>query len=314
MANPECLVGWVFVPIPKASQLRIMTRASTTPKRKELEDTAELKDMLKAFQQEVTGRLDSLQGKQEAIVNEIGKTVEFANAQHAEKLQAIGVEIQKVRTEFGAFKAAAEARIGKQDAVIRTLRDELSCVRAVVESRERQDRAANVLVIGVSEGDADPLQIVSKLLPQVPQGRVVSAQRLGKAREGPDARPRPMLVKFSSVQEKHLALRSSKDLRAQKIYIDMDLTPAQKENRSKKMDRFRLHKTQGHRPFWRYDRLLYTEGNQVREDGAPPGGSPPPAPQTAYPHFRPSQIPRSPSAAPSTASPVPSQPSSSHMV
>ena len=101
-------------------------------------------------------------------------------------------------------------------------------------------------------------------------------RRLGREKETAGALPRPILVKFRSIDAKHAAYKHSKTLRAKKIYLDSDLTPAQREQRTGKRDRYQHLKTQGARPFWREDRLFYYVNGAVKEDSCTPPCPPPP--------------------------------------
>ena len=89
------------------------------------------------------------------------------------------------------------------------------------------------------------------------------AARLGKppaeAGAGQQARPRPVLVKFGTAQQKHELLQQSKALRGQKAYLDDDLTPYQRSMRAKLSSMFTWFSLLSFykRPrFWRQERLF----------------------------------------------------------
>ena len=94
-------------------------------------------------------------------------------------------------------------------------------------------------------------------------------------RSGASIRPCLVLVCFADVPAEHRALKSSKDLRARKIVLDGDLTSMQRRTRQGRLIRFHALKRDGKRPFWRYDRLLYTENGRVVEHEVPSTISPP---------------------------------------
>ena len=248
----------------------------------------------------------------EGFKAEVLKSLDF---QCKEMQDAFTQEIARLRKEFSDYKAATDKEMGRLTAKVSAMADTITGLQGDVQVQEQRDRAANLVMVGVAEGPSTPAADVARLLPQVDACRVMSAERLGKVREGPSARPRPILIKFSSVQEKHCALKSSKDLRAQKVYLDMDLTPLQRENRVKLGDRYRAHKAQGRRPFWRYDTLHYYGPNgQVCQEGssrrAAPRGRSSSQPTTSPPHFRPSQQPTTQSRIPPRSSDLPPPPSS----
>ncbi|CAL5221008.1 g3124 [Coccomyxa viridis] len=96
---------------------------------------------------------------------------------------------------------------------------------------------------------------------------------------------------------KHVALKRGKDIRAKGFGIDVDLTPAQQQQRNLKRSRFTALKEQNMFPFWKGARLFYRQGDQVLEDLGPrPPTAPPP----------PSQNPRSRTAPPPPPSQAPS--------
>ena len=83
------------------------------------------------------------------------------------------------------------------------------------------------------------------------------AVRLGKppaeAKAGQQVRPRPMLVKFGAVQQKHELLQQSKALCGQKVYLDDDLTPYQRSMPAKLSTVFSLLSFYKRPRFWRQE-------------------------------------------------------------
>ena len=119
----------------------------------------------------------------------------------------------------------------------------------------------------------------------------------GSRARGPSARPRPIKAVFASGDAKHVALKRGKDIRAKGFGIDVDLTPAQQQQRNLKRSRFTALKEQNMFPFWKGVRLFYRQGDQVLEDLGPrPPTAPPP----------PSQKPTSRTAPPPPPSQAPS--------
>ena len=72
---------------------------------------------------------------------------------------------------------------------------------------------------------------------------------------------------------KHDALKHSKELRAKKVYLDADLTPAQQATRRVKADRYRQLRDEGKKPFWRADRHFFYVHDKV-QGGTCASGSP----------------------------------------
>ena len=158
--------------------------------------------------------------------------------------------------------------------------------RAAAESRDRSSRASHLIIKGLPEepsGLPTP-QAVSHLFPVSPGDTpvpILEARRLGPPSVGAGARPRVILVKFTSVSAKHAALKHSKALRSRQIYLDSDLTPQQRQLRTQQRDRYLHLKAQGSRPFWRDERLFVNEGGRIREDRVPPPAPPSGGPSTS---------------------------------
>ena len=95
---------------------------------------------------------------------------------------------------------------------------------------------------------------------------LLEARRLGRTREAQAGRvpaPRPVLLVFPSQQTKHSALKHSGALRARRIYLDDDLTPAQLQARANLGDKFVMPRQQGLHPFRRAERLFYCNSNNT---------------------------------------------------
>jgi hypothetical protein len=85
------------------------------------------------------------------------------------------------------------------------------------------------------------------------------------------------MVKFSTVQAKHLAFKNKKEVAAKsKIFMDDDLTEKQRTNRKNQLPTFVRLKEAGMRPFWRGDKLMQVTREGVREFRR--GDNPAPAP------------------------------------
>ena len=122
----------------------------------------------------------------------------------------------------------------------------------------------------------DPAAAVKALFPPAPSGSIVTVHRLGRLVAGA-RRPRPVMVKFCTVQAKHLAFKNKKEVAAKsKIFMDDDLTEKQRTNRKNQLPAFVRLKEAGMRPFWRGDELMQVTREGVREFRQ--GDNPAPAP------------------------------------
>ena len=164
--------------------------------------------------------------------------------------------------------------------------NEIARLKGASEQQDRAARATHMIVKGVPEKPTEPVTVanIGQVIPGA-EHAVIEVRRLGREQETAGGLPRPILVKFWSVDAKHAAYKHSKTLRTKKIYLDTDLTPAQREQRTGKRDRYQHLKTQGARPFWREERLFYYVNGAVKEDSCTPPGPPPPtAPSGSGPH------------------------------
>lgn len=219
------------------------------------DDTSDVQTM---FQQEFAVFRQELLADQEASKVQQQQLIDGIEARHRAEMQQLRAELEWMKNEMAQLRGAAE-------------------------SRDRASRASHLIIKGFPEepNDQSTQQAVSALFP-VPHGDtpvpILEARRLGPRSVGAVARPRAVLVKFTSVSAKHAALKHSKALRSRQIYLDSDLTPQQRQLRIQQRDRFLHLKTQGFRPFWRDERLFVNDGGRIREDRvpapAPPSGGP----------------------------------------
>ena len=92
-------------------------------------------------------------------------------------------------------------------------------------------------------------------------------ERLG--RRSPDnSRPRPLQVRFGTLQGKHLFLKHAKLLWQAGFKVDDDLTPLQQQERKSFGNDFVVLKAKGHNPFFRVSQLhFYADKMQTCRKG-----------------------------------------------
>ena len=174
-----------------------------------------------------------------------------------------------------------EQRLAQAEAKAVTLAEDITELRNSQQRFDISTRRASLVVHnvpespGVDAGDALQQVCTSAGLQPLTYSEAV---RLGKppaeAGAGGEVRPRPVLVKFGAVQQKHELLQQSKVLRGQKVYLDDDLTPFQRSMRAKLSSVFKLLKFYKRPRFWRQERLFTVfEGALVPCDlrTVPPG-------------------------------------------
>lgn len=175
-----------------------------------------------------------------------------------------------MQQEINGLRSFLESNFQQGDVV--ALREDLQLLHSTVERLDRKTREDNIIIYNLpGPGSADE---VKSLFPAAVATSISSVRRLGRATPGQKV---PVLVKFSSLQAKHAAFKCSKALRARSIFLDEDLTLAQRNARQGLRPAFAQLKEQGLRPFWRGERLLYVTKEGVRRY-TPPQGSPSPAP------------------------------------
>ena len=203
---------------------------------------------------------------------ELERSIKYHTSQAVDEVKA---EFQAFREMFKEYQVRMETEQTRLKAVVSAAQDRIVALEAKVEMQDRSAREAHLILQNLPEGEsrADLPGKVGSLLRPSP-GAMITTFRLGPLRDGGNRRPRPVLVKFTSVQAKHDALKHSRELRGQKIYLDADLTPAQQGVRRAKAGRYRQLRDEGKKPFWRADRLFYYVQGRVQEEGVPPG--PPP--------------------------------------
>ena len=197
------------------------------------------------------------------------------------ELAAVQAELSATRQELSSTKqalASAESRLSAvttsgqaEDTRLQTALNRVSEVQHRQEAADKASRACNLVLKGLAEevpGQStdshvdDVLQATGGAVP------VLEARRLGAPRQsqaGRPAAPRPVLVRFPTESAKHAALKHSKALRARRVYMDPDLTPAQQRTKASKGDKFQLLKQRGMHPFWRGELLFFREGERAVE-------------------------------------------------
>lgn len=228
-----------------------------------------------------------------ALTATLAKFEERIKRQVAAVDEAIGAlrgEVASVQQQVAAAaQSAAAAARAESEATIAALADKVVGLEQRVERQDRAGRLCSVVLHGLADaGRGEPTKDkVQRLLQGVDPADVLEARRLGRAAAG---RARPILVRLASVEAKHGAFRSGKALRAQKVFVDEDLTAAQRDRRKELRGRYAERRDKGWGPFWRGDRLLYGDGDRLGEDSGHGPIGPAPSPRT-----RPGPPPQAPS-------------------
>jgi len=90
----------------------------------------------------------------------------------------------------------------------------------------------------------------------------ISNKRMG--RFSPNSRkPRPVLIEFPSIEEKHKLLKMSKHLRQNGLRLDDWLTESQQKERGTLNADFQTLKGKGYKPFFRGSVLMYRRNDKA---------------------------------------------------
>jgi hypothetical protein len=145
------------------------------------------------------------------------------------------------------------------------LRTRVLAIESRQEATEIQAKSNNFILYSIAEtSPANTETQVKTLLGEAAASAIVETRRLGPVKPGA-AKPRGVLVKFATSSAKHAAYKRSRDLRAQGIFIDDDLTQKQQEERQRLRAEFTQLKAAGFKPFWRGAKLMkITQGGALQ--------------------------------------------------
>ncbi len=145
----------------------------------------------------------------------------------------------------------------------------------ILEERERQDRQCALVLYGLKELDVQPPRnlelkddpLTQSLLAALPENANESGWSLNQlerpGRFSPDNRkPRPVLIGFPSIEDKHKFLQLSKQLRQSGLRLDDWLAERQQEERDTLSADFQVLKGKGYKPFFRGSVLMYRRNDK----------------------------------------------------
>jgi hypothetical protein len=173
---------------------------------------------------------------------------------------------------FEALTAKHEALAAKHEALAGEhiqLKTRLLALESRQEATETQAKSNNIILYNLAEtSPAETETNVKILLGEVAASAIMETRRLGPVKPG-TAKPRGVLVKFTSSSGKHAAYKRSRDLRSQGIFIDDDLTLKQQAERQRLRGEFTQLKASGLKPFWRGSKLMKITQGGAQQHFAP---------------------------------------------
>jgi len=250
---------------------------------------------------------------------------EIAKVQQAceEKVAQEEAKVQQACAEVQSLKAQVVQhanRSAQLTAQVQLLEHRSGATEVALDVQDQAARRNNLVVGKLREGEegADPRGFAATLL-QIPLPAVLEAKRLGAPRAS-GARPRDLLVIMTDSATRATAFKQGVALRRRQVYLDVHLTPSQRQARHEKQERYLALRTQGCKPHWRGSTIMYyTSSGRLVEDGRGPGPFPgraraAPTPRTNPPTapapaaFTPAGSARTPPAVPAPAPPTGSPP------
>jgi hypothetical protein len=234
------------------------TRADRSPPGPpQLEEEITLKDIMTA--------INKIYGIIEQIPTTVRRECQKFLSEHKDDLVAAFTPAI-TQNVVEAVEPLITAQISSNQAIVEETmraRDELIFNKLVAlesheDALEKIIKSPNALLFGVEEsiGEAQLSQVKS-LFGSI---RIDETRRLGKF-DNKAKRPRPVLIKFGSIADKHAAFKKSKLLRQNfKVSMDDDLTAKQREGRATLMPQALALRNEGWTTFWRGENLFKVKG------------------------------------------------------
>lgn len=174
-------------------------------------------------------------------------------AQEEAKVQQACAEVQGLRAQV-VQHAKRSAQLTAQ---VQLLEHRSGATEVALDVQDQTARRNNLVVGKLREGEegADPRGFAATLL-QIPLPAVLEAKRLGAPRAS-GARPRDLLVIMTDSATRATAFKQGVALRRRQVYLDVHLTPSQRQARHEKQERYLALRTQGCKPHWRGSTIMY---------------------------------------------------------
>jgi hypothetical protein len=174
------------------------------------------------------------------------------NANMAASVNTLDTKFTLVLTEFETVK--------KENEALRTenisMKEALFAMQNRQENLEVQSKSCNLILFNITESKpADTNAAIKALLGNEVGSTIVETRRLGPFRPNA-AKARPVLIRFSSTEGKHMAFTRGKELRTRGIFLDDDLTMKEQADRQRLRGEFTRLKNEGKSLTWRRGKLM----------------------------------------------------------
>ncbi|KAL3696389.1 hypothetical protein R1sor_010465 [Riccia sorocarpa] len=186
-------------------------------------------------------------------------------------MQPVIVEMEsKLRTYADVMKVTQDSMLAELEGKLKGHAEEAKVAQFTLmneqerEKAERRNRSLNIRVSGLEESASeDVTSLVQDLFRdvlKVATPRIIHATRVGRS----DRNMRPILVKFSTPEDRAVILGNRGMLRGRKVWLDPDLTPSQAADKRVELTKVMQAVEEGWVAFLRDGRAVIT--TRRRED------------------------------------------------
>lgn len=191
-------------------------------------------------------------------------------------------DLKSTIKEHDKEKQVTNVKIDQQVAAINSSKSEIETLEERCNYMEDYSRRSNIRITGVEERSggetweqtaATVLSLLDDKM-QLPGLELERAHRVGQRR---DARPRPIVARFSRYSDREAVMRSARKLKGTNIYINDDLCAASQAIKNAQMPQLKQARAQGKIAFFRHTKLIVRD-SPVRVTAEPgrqitPGGT-----------------------------------------
>ena len=206
----------------------------------------------------VNDKLNSIEQRMESLESTIKDIANLQN-RSMNKTEDITEKIVKSNTTFMETYADKVKELNNvsntiKEVIQESTQPELSKPNTIIDSikeyNERENRKNNLVMYGLPESGHLPTQIKGICYELKVKGlEIIETKRLGNTSNQTTNKPRPLLIKFKTIEQKRELLSKAKHLRQSKVYksifISPDLTLQERNENKKLIDELRQRKANG---------------------------------------------------------------------
>ena len=173
--------------------------------------------------------------------------------------------------------SSVETRLAAAELLLRDHKQKLRDLDQKAEALDRKTREFNLVIYNMPDSAQEDdngvktlLSLADKCMPEYEFDHDAELTRIGAHRQD-QKRPRPIRLRFGSLEDKHAFLKHAKALKEVGLRYDDDLTRLQQNQRSNLSADFNVLKPKGLKPFYRGSSLKFRHCNKTyscKKDGA----------------------------------------------